>query len=111
MTKLVMSGKKSKADEARDILNKIILSHIEMPTPLYQGESGIMQYIKKLRYMALMIRRIIDALNDPTKLDDKDYYGNKRLELAGSLISLLFEDLFKKFAFDVKKIVDKELPK
>ena len=29
-------------------------------------------------------------------LDDKDYYGNKRLELAGQLLSLLFEDLFKR---------------
>lgn len=44
-----------------------------------------------------MIRRVIEAIHDPSKLDDKDYYGNKRLELAGQLISLLFEDLFKRF--------------
>lgn len=50
-----------------------------------------------------MIRRIIEASFDPSKLDDKDYYGNKRLELAGQLVSLLFEDLFKKFQFDFKK--------
>lgn len=30
-----------------------------------------------------MIRRVIEASLDPQKLDDKDYYGNKRLELAG----------------------------
>lgn len=53
-----------------------------------------------------MIRRIIDALHDPSNLDDKDYYGNKRLELSGQLISLLFEDLFKKFQFDLKKQID-----
>jgi hypothetical protein len=29
--------------------------------------------------------------------------GNKRLELAGQLISLLFEDLFKKFNAELKK--------
>ena len=41
---------------------------------------------------------------DPTKLDDKDYYGNKRLELAGQLVSLLFEDQFKLFQFNFKNI-------
>ena len=68
-----------------------------------------MPYMQKTRYMALMIRRIIDAIYDPTKLDDKDYYGNKRLELAGQLISLLFEDLFKSFKSDLKLRIDKEL--
>ena len=86
------SGKKTKVDEVKDILNKILLSHI----PLAEG-SGYMPFMAKSRFMALMIRKIIDAIYDPTKLDDKDYYGNKRLELAGQLISLLFEDLFKRF--------------
>ena len=87
----MMNSKKPKSDEVRDILRRIILSHI----PLSEG-TFYMPYLAKSRYIALMIRRIIDALHDPTKLDDKDYYGNKRLELAGQLISLLFEDLFKK---------------
>ena len=52
--------------------------------------------------MALMIRRCILAQRDENlKVDDRDYYGNKRLELAGQLLSLLFEDLFKKFNTEV----------
>ncbi len=58
-----------------------------------------------------MIRRVIQAENDPTSVDDRDYYGNKRLELAGSLLSLLFEDLFKRMNFELKQIADKNIPK
>lgn len=53
--------------------------------------------------MAPMKRRILAAAEDPTMIDDKDYYGNKRLELAGQLLSLLFEDLFKKLCSDIKR--------
>ena len=56
--------------------------------------------------MALMVRRVILAKGDKVKADDRDSYGNKRLELAGQLLSLLFEDLFKKFNSEVKYIID-----
>jgi DNA-directed RNA polymerase beta subunit len=45
------------------------------------------------------------------RLDDKDYYGNKRLELAGQLMALLFEDLFKRFNSDIKRTADMFLSK
>ena len=50
----------------------------------------------KAMFVALMVRRVIQAERDPRLVDDKDYYGNKRLEVAGSLLALLFEDLFKR---------------
>ena len=43
--------------------------------------------------------------------DAQDYYGNKRLELAGQLISLLFEDLFKRFNSELKRNADMVLSK
>ena len=58
--------------------------------------------------MALMIRQIIQAEENPTLIDDRDFYGNKRLELAGSLMSLLFESLFKQLNSDLKAIVEKK---
>ena len=73
--KSFMGRPKTKLEEARDILTNVILAHIPM--------SKHLPYFAKCRYLGLMIRRIIEAIHDPSKLDDKDYYGNKRLELSG----------------------------
>ncbi|KAL5010211.1 hypothetical protein ScPMuIL_012516 [Solemya velum] len=94
--------KKTKVEEARYVLNGVILAHV----PVIQWNFKV-----KAAYLALMIRRIILALGDKVKVDDRDYYGNKRLELAGQLLSLLFEDLFKKFNTELKKIADMTIPK
>lgn len=56
---------------------------------------------RKAWYLALMVRRLMDVQDDHSKLDDRDYYGNKRLELAGSLLSLMFEDAFKRLNSEV----------
>ncbi|KAG0723534.1 DNA-directed RNA polymerase III subunit RPC2 [Chionoecetes opilio] len=94
--------KKSPVDEARDLLASTILAHVPV-----EGFNFKMKAI----YLSLMVRRVIEALGDTRTIDDRDYYGNKRLELAGSLISLLFEDLFKKFNSDLKKRADLVLGK
>ncbi len=41
----------------------------------------------------------------------RDYYGNKRLEMAGGLLALLFEDLFKRMNMELKRQADTELHK
>ena len=65
----------------------------------------------KALYICFMVRRVLMAMHDPKLVDDRDYVGNKRLELAGQLLSLLFEDLFKKFNSDMKANIDKVLRK
>ena len=65
----------------------------------------------KAIYVATMVRRVMQAEVDPSSVDDRDYYGNKRLELAGSLIGLMFEDLLKRFNWELKTIADKNIPK
>lgn len=56
-------------------------------------------------YLAVMVRRMLAAMLDPSLIDDRDYYGNKRLELAGGLLALLFEDLFKRMNAELKRTV------
>lgn len=63
----------------------------------------------QILYFAMMVRRMLYALGDPKYIDDRDYYGNKRLELAGGLMALLFEDLFKLYNADLKKRVPRPL--
>ncbi len=65
----------------------------------------------KAVYTAVMLRRTIMAKLGKINVDDRDYYGNKRLELAGQLISLLFEDLFKRFNTELQNIAEKIIPK
>ncbi|KAK3098091.1 hypothetical protein FSP39_016018 [Pinctada imbricata] len=94
--------KKTKIEEAREALHDIVLSHV----PVVQWNFKL-----KAAYLALMVRRVILAQGNKVQADDRDYYGNKRLELAGQLLSLLFEDLFKKFNSELKRIADMTIPK
>ncbi len=96
----VYGNKKSKSELAREKLVQVVVAHVPI-----EGHN----FRPKAVYISLMTRKVIDAIKDPSTLDDKDYYGNKRLELAGQLMSLLFEDLFKKFNSDLKILVKKGL--
>ncbi|WIA33788.1 hypothetical protein OEZ86_006901 [Tetradesmus obliquus] len=94
--------RKSKVDEARDVLAHVVLCHV--PVVRYN-------FAAKVLYAAVMVRRLMYAQLDSSFIDDRDYYGNKRLELAGGLMSLLFEDLFKRLNGELKRQADASLAK
>ena len=85
-----------------EALANIIITHVPVVG---------MDFRPKALYICFMVRRVLMAMHDPKLVDDRDYVGNKRLELAGQLMSLLFEDLFKKFNSDLKMNIDKTLRK
>ena len=94
--------RRTHVQEAIEAIASVIISHIEVHD---------MNFRPKAIYVAHMARRVLMAKNDPALVDDRDYLGNKRLELAGQMLALLFEDLFKKFCFDIKMNIDKVLNK
>eukprot|EP00656_Telonema_subtile_P010648 TRINITY_DN15167_c0_g1_i5.p1 TRINITY_DN15167_c0_g1~~TRINITY_DN15167_c0_g1_i5.p1 ORF type:complete len:929 (+),score=250.38 TRINITY_DN15167_c0_g1_i5:46-2832(+) len=98
---------KPKADEAYEILASMMLCHV----PVYTIGGHRVNFYPKCVYMTHMTRRVMMAQHSPEFLDDKDYYGNKRLELAGQLMALLFEDYFKRFNHNLKVQLDKDLAK
>ncbi|EOD48580.1 putative dna-directed rna polymerase iii polypeptide protein [Neofusicoccum parvum UCRNP2] len=88
--------------EAIDALSNMMMSHVPV--------TG-MNFRPKALYIAYMTRRVLMAIHDPKMVDDRDYVGNKRLELAGQMMALLFEDSFKSFNYQFKAAIDKILKK
>jgi DNA-directed RNA polymerase III subunit RPC2 len=89
-------------EEAREVLDRVVLSHVPV---------NHFNFRAKAIYVGHITRRVLMCHLGKMELDDKDYYGNKRLELAGNLLSLLFEDLFKIFSKDLKRQADMVLSK
>ncbi|GAB7340682.1 hypothetical protein MBLNU457_7073t1 [Dothideomycetes sp. NU457] len=85
-----------------DKLANTVLPHVSVQN---------MNFRPKALYIAFMTRRVLMAIENPKMVDDRDYVGNKRLELAGSMLALLFEDLFKDFCRMVAMSMDKVLKK
>ncbi|MES1915456.1 MAG: hypothetical protein MHM6MM_007398 [Cercozoa sp. M6MM] len=89
-------------DEARGAIESLLLAHV--PAERFD-------FHEKAIYLGTMLRRVLLAVQEPKFLDDKDYYGNKRLELAGQLLALLFEDLFKRFCNELRQYANHNLHK
>ncbi|KAI0920481.1 DNA-directed RNA polymerase III subunit [Taiwanofungus camphoratus] len=89
-------------EEALEALATIVLAHV----PVHG-----LDFRSKAIFVATMTRRVLMAMDDEKMVDDRDYVGNKRLELAGQLLALLFEDLFKTFNANLKSAIDKVLKK
>ncbi|KAF8591774.1 beta and beta-prime subunits of DNA dependent RNA-polymerase [Ramaria rubella] len=91
-----------KWEEALEALATIVLAHVPVVG---------MDFKPKAIFVGTMTRRVLMAIEDEKLVDDRDYVGNKRLELAGQLLALLFEDLFKRFNTELKSSIDKVLKK
>ncbi|KAL8192643.1 hypothetical protein R6Q57_027828 [Mikania cordata] len=91
-----------KDDGALGVLRDIFIPNI----PVRENN-----FYLKCVYVVVMMRRMMDAILNEDAMDDKDYVGNKRLELSGQLLALLFEDLFKSLNDMIKLTVDKSISK
>ena len=53
--------------------------------------------LKKAYFVGYMVNRLLQGALGRTVEDDRDYYGKKRLEMAGTLLGTLYRQLFRQF--------------
>ncbi|XP_031624411.1 DNA-directed RNA polymerase II subunit RPB2-like [Contarinia nasturtii] len=82
---------------AKEILQHEMLPHI-----------GIHEcQTKKAFYLGYMMHRLLMAALGRRDCDDRDHYGNKRLDLAGPLLAFLFRGLFRNLVKEAKFYIQK----
>ncbi|RDD41968.1 DNA-directed RNA polymerase II subunit RPB2 [Trichoplax sp. H2] len=90
--------KEKRIKYAREILQKEMLPHV-----------GISDYCetKKAYFLGYMVHRLLLTALGRREVDDRDHYGNKRLDLAGPLLAFLFRGLFRNLLKEVKMYAQK----
>lgn len=90
--------KEKRVKYAKEILQKEMLPHV-----------GISDFCetKKAYFLGYMVHRLLSAALGRRELDDRDHYGNKRLDLAGPLLAFLFRALFKNLMKEVRLYAQK----
>lgn len=83
---------------AEQILQKELLPHVGV---------GEFCFDRKAYFVGYMVHRLLLAALERRPLDDRDHYGNKRLDLAGPLLQQLFLQLFRKVAKDTEMYLKK----
>ncbi|KAJ0456154.1 DNA-directed RNA polymerase II subunit RPB2 [Helianthus annuus] len=90
--------KEKRIKYARDILQKEMLPHVGVEENCEA---------KKAYYFGYIIHRLLLCALGRRAEDDRDHYGNKRIDLAGPLFGGLFRMLFRKLTRDVRGYVQK----
>ncbi|XP_014777723.1 DNA-directed RNA polymerase II subunit RPB2 [Octopus bimaculoides] len=85
--------KEKRIKYAREILQKEMLPHV--------GVSDFCE-TKKAYFLGYMVHRLLLAACGRREVDDRDHYGNKRLDLAGPLLAFLFRGLFRNLMKEVR---------
>jgi DNA-directed RNA polymerase II subunit RPB2 len=86
--------REQRARKATKLLNQFVLPH------LGETESDI---TRKTYFIGYMTHQLVMTALRRRDEDDRDHYCNKRLDLAGPLISGLFGQLFTKMRDDLRK--------
>lgn len=85
---------------AKQILQKELLPHV--------GDAAFIE-MEKAYFVGYMINRLLCTVMGRREYDDRDHYGNKRMDLAGPLLGNLFRQLFAKLLKDTKMSLQRRI--
>jgi DNA-directed RNA polymerase II subunit RPB2 len=90
------TGNKKKTEFTLDILNNDLFPHCKTKK-------------QKTYFLGYMVNRLLQTTLGWSKVDDRDSYLNKRIELTGTLLNNLFRNYFNKLVKEMQKQVVKEI--
>jgi DNA-directed RNA polymerase II subunit RPB2 len=95
--KTAESNEELKIKYTQDILAREFLPHVGFNVQ------------KKLRYLSLMVQKLIKCYLNPTLYTDRDKLSNKRVDLSGPLIATIYRYLYQRLIKDIKTHFVKEI--
>lgn len=95
---VVGATKEKRITYARELLEKELLPHLG---------SGPTNNTRKVFYFGYVIHRLLLVALGRRDEDDRDHYGNKRLDLGGPLLAGLFRQLFRKLHRDARSYLQR----
>jgi DNA-directed RNA polymerase II subunit RPB2 len=93
--------KKKRVKLAEDILRNYFLPHVSTLEAMEKHKAYFLGY---------MVNRLLNTVLQRRAPDDRDHWGNKRMDLAGPLMGTLFRQLVNNLRKDATKQLRKKLP-
>uniref|UniRef100_A0A8C5V3J0 DNA-directed RNA polymerase n=1 Tax=Microcebus murinus TaxID=30608 RepID=A0A8C5V3J0_MICMU len=98
--------KEKRIKYAKEVLQKEMLPHVGVSDFCETKKAYFLGYLKMSKMMLLIHKLrgkwLLLAALGRRELDDRDHYGNKRLDLAGPLLAFLFRGMFKNLLKEVR---------
>ncbi len=89
-------GHKKKKEFTVNVLDNDLFPHCKNKT-------------QKIYFLGLMVNKLLQTSYGWRKIDDRDSYINKRIDLVGTLLNNLFRNYFNKLVKDMQKSITREI--
>lgn len=103
-----IAKKSNSYDRPKDLRIKIAMNLLEENFLPHISTTADGQ-LKKAYFVGYMVNRLLTGSLGRATEDDRDYYGKKRMDMAGFLLATLFRSLFHQFVIDMIASIKKQL--